>query len=306
MIKADYFVHPMRFTGDYFKGPWSGYRFKEPLGYAPGVHTGVDYNRDAGGQDGNVDKGDAAFAVADGEVILVIDKTDIGFGKTIIMRHEATERLRRRIGMASFYTRMMHFDTTFVKAGNVVKAGERIATVGNTGTQYVHIHLDMWDASKMGWHLIYHSNSPLIQYYVDPFKVIQSNLKGDEDMIEDKDNQFRRWQKLARQIRGQRFDEKGSPRPFSRDEFKRSAVGQTWLRAMEILSDSEEADLNEQRAALGWKAERDNWRDQILSNKKRADEAEAKLKESVVPEAIAERIVERVSADVSKLITGKK
>ena len=52
-------------------------------------------------------------------------------------------------------------------------------------------------------------------------------------IIHDYDNEYGRWNKLFMQIRG---------RNASRDEFKASAVGQTWLHAMEILSDSTEAD----------------------------------------------------------------
>lgn len=56
-----------------------------------------------------------------------------------------------------------------------------------------------------------------------------------EDMIQDSDNEFSRWRKLATQVRGRH-------QGFTRDEFRNSAVGRTWLQAIEILSDDPEAD----------------------------------------------------------------
>lgn len=76
-----------------------------------------------------------------------------------------------------------------------------------------------------------------------------------EDMIQDKDNEYGRWNKLAVQIRGRDS--------FSREEFRQAAVGRTWLQAMEILSDDAEADDNARRAKIGGTAIRDNWEKQI-------------------------------------------
>lgn len=58
-------------------------------------------------------------------------------------------------------------------------------------------------------------------------------IKGEDEMIKDTDNEYGRWNKLGFQIRG---------RNLTRSEFRKSAVGLTWLRAMEILSDNPEAD----------------------------------------------------------------
>jgi len=74
------------------------------------------------------------------------------------------------------------------------------------------------------------------------------------DMVHDTDNEYGRWAKLGRQIRG---------RDLSREEFRRAAVGLSWLRAMEILSDSQESDANADYAAWGRPAKNDNWPGQI-------------------------------------------
>lgn len=73
-------------------------------------------------------------------------------------------------------------------------------------------------------------------------------------IIKDVNNEWSRWRKLAQQIRG---------RDFTRNEFRKSAVGLSWLRAMEVLSDNVEADRNRENAALGKMARKDNWQKQI-------------------------------------------
>lgn len=80
------------------------------------------------------------------------------------------------------------------------------------------------------------------------------NAQGEEDMINDVDNEYGRWNKLFYQIRG---------RNASRDEFRQSAVGQNWLHAMEILSDDAEADNATHAQDVGQVAVRDAWDQQI-------------------------------------------
>jgi hypothetical protein len=86
--------------------------------------------------------------------------------------------------------------------------------------------------------------------------LVPKQFNGGEDMINDTDNEFWRWNKLFVQIRG---------REASREEFRNAAVGQTWLRAMEVLSDSSEADAATNAQAVGAVAVRDNWQGQIES-----------------------------------------
>jgi hypothetical protein len=74
------------------------------------------------------------------------------------------------------------------------------------------------------------------------------------DMVNDTDNEYGRWFKLGLQIRG---------RALSREEFRVAAVGKTWLKAMEILSDSTEADTVTQFQNVGAVAVRDKWDQQI-------------------------------------------
>jgi septal ring factor EnvC (AmiA/AmiB activator) len=79
---------------------------------------------------------------------------------------------------------------------------------------------------------------------------------GDEPMITDADNEYGRWNKLFVQIRG---------RHATRDEFRKHAVGKSWLQAMETLSDDAEADRATKAQEVGAVAVRDNWEGQIKS-----------------------------------------
>lgn len=78
--------------------------------------------------------------------------------------------------------------------------------------------------------------------------------EGAEQVVNDLDNEFWRWSKLFYQIRG---------RAPSRLEFQQNAVGLSWLRAMEILSDSSEADAADDYMRWGMTAKNDHWDQQI-------------------------------------------
>ena len=87
-------------------------------------------------------------------------------------------------------------------------------------------------------------------------------LKNEEDEmpIPDLDNYYWRYgQKLASQIRG---------RQLSREEFQQHLVGQTDLRAIEILSDDPEADAAQHAQEVGQLALQDNWQQQIYDLQK--------------------------------------
>lgn len=89
-----------------------------------------------------------------------------------------------------------------------------------------------------------------VEYIVSEAKKL---LEG-EPMISDADNEYGRWNKLFYQIRG---------RNATRDEFRKFAVGKTWLRAMEILSDDKEADQSTNAQVVGSRAIAQNWQGQI-------------------------------------------
>lgn len=98
------------------------------------------------------------------------------------------------------------------------------------------------------------------------------------ELIRDTDNEYGRWNKLFHQIRG---------RSATRDEFRTAAVGQNWLKAMEILSDDPEADRAQEAQNVGQIAIRDNWQSQIESLQKKL---EARTKDTELLDALAARL----------------
>jgi lipoprotein NlpD len=77
-------------------------------------------------------RGTPIRAVADGEVIYS-DEGPGGYGRIVILRHEA--------GMVTVYA---HTQRNFVRVGQQVRQGERIATVGNSGrTSGYHLHFEI-------------------------------------------------------------------------------------------------------------------------------------------------------------------
>lgn len=119
------------------------------------------------------------------------------------------------------YHRLMH-NNSFSRANGAVAEGQEVAKAGTTGLSTgVHVH---WDINKEGVYPTTFSS------FINP----NEWLKGAEMPIPDQDNYYWRYgQKLASQVRG---------RQLTRDEFRKFIVGQSDLRAVEILSDDVEAD----------------------------------------------------------------
>jgi hypothetical protein len=123
-------------------------RFDFPLGNENGAfaynaqpftqnrHLADDLNG-IGGE--NSDFGDPIFAVADGRVLLARDGGR-GWGNVMIILHAYEENGARKY-VQSYYA---HMDTMMVSAGDDVRRGQQIATVGNANGQYLaHLHFEM-------------------------------------------------------------------------------------------------------------------------------------------------------------------
>src|SRR3989441_361559 len=99
-------------------------------------HLGDDLNG-IGGE--NSDLGDPIYAVADGRVLLARDGGP-GWGNVIIVLHAIEENGARRY-VQSYYG---HCDEILVAAGDDVRRGQQIATVGTANGQYfAHLHFEM-------------------------------------------------------------------------------------------------------------------------------------------------------------------
>jgi hypothetical protein len=123
-------------------------RFDFPLGSENGAmaynaqrftenqHLGDDLNG-IGGE--NTDLGDPIYVVADGRVLLARDGGP-GWGNVIIVLHAYIENGQRKY-VQSYYG---HTDAMLVRAGDDVRRGQQIATVGNVnGRYFAHLHFEM-------------------------------------------------------------------------------------------------------------------------------------------------------------------
>lgn len=109
-----------------------GFRTKTDYGY----HEGEDFNLLSGG---NSDLGQPLYAIADGTITSVELLTKVpSFGKHIHLKIETPQGTR--------WAHYCHCDQVFVQSGQTVKQGDRIATVGRTGTTLAHLHFAIKNA----------------------------------------------------------------------------------------------------------------------------------------------------------------
>lgn len=117
------------------KGYYNAQKFME------NAHLGEDWNGVGGG---NTDLGDPVYATAKGLVHFAEDHGP-GWGNIIRIHHNIGDSTTPDI-IESLYA---HLDTMHVAAGEFVKKGQQIGTIGNAdGAYYAHLHFEMrWDTS---------------------------------------------------------------------------------------------------------------------------------------------------------------
>lgn len=119
----------MRYPVDDFLTKWNitaGFGFGQKTDY--GSHEAVDLNDNLGG---NSDLGKPLYAIAKGTITSVHNHT-ANFGKHLHLKIEGAWGVR--------WAHYAHCNEIFVKEGDVVEEGQKIATVGNSGTTYAHCH----------------------------------------------------------------------------------------------------------------------------------------------------------------------
>lgn len=118
----------MRYPVDNFPLWYSAMSFGQPTPY--GYHEAEDINSIFGS---NSDFGKDIFAIADGVVTSVHDHmTSPTFGRHMHYKIEGPWGAR--------WVHCAHLNDLFVKEGDSVAQGQRIATVGKTGTLIAHLH----------------------------------------------------------------------------------------------------------------------------------------------------------------------
>jgi Peptidase family M23 len=160
-------------------------RFDFPLGSENGAlsynaqrftenhHLGDDLNG-IGGE--NSDLGDPIYAIADGRVLLARDGGP-GWGNVVILLHAyATEGERKYV--QSYYG---HVETMLVRAGENVRRGQQIATIGTgNGRYFAHLHFEMREFITPFIGPGYRTNT---QGWFDPTGFIQAHRGAAEDDV---------------------------------------------------------------------------------------------------------------------------
>ena len=130
---ATTFVMPLA-AKSYDVSAWQGPRCMP----APGATTSH------GGVDLATKNGSPIYAVAAGVVTAAVSGTSSVAGHIDI---------RHTVGKVTYTTKYLHVwsATTYVKVGQVVKAGQRISSVGTSGnTTGPHLHLELWEHTAGG------------------------------------------------------------------------------------------------------------------------------------------------------------
>lgn len=130
---ATTFVMPLA-AKSYDVSAWQGPRCMP----APGATTSH------GGVDLATKNGSPIYAVAAGVVTAAVSGTSSVAGHIDI---------RHTVGKVTYTTKYLHVwsATTYVKVGQVVKAGQRISSVGTSGnTTGPHLHLELWEQTAGG------------------------------------------------------------------------------------------------------------------------------------------------------------
>lgn len=106
-------------------------------------HLGEDWNGKGGG---NTDLGDPVYSISNGYVTFAKDIKN-GWGKIVRIVHKFPDHPEYDY-VESFYA---HLDEMHVKAGDFIKRGEKLGTIGTAdGKYYAHLHLELRNFIDMG------------------------------------------------------------------------------------------------------------------------------------------------------------
>lgn len=127
-------------TGKRQVGWYAATRFAEH--YSLGIHPGEDWNGRGGG---DTDLGQPVYAVANGRVVFAADCGRL-WGNVVIVEHLFYENHERR-RIRSLYAHLLDIKT---RAGEEVRRGQLIASIGQDPDKLYHAHLHLelrWDAT---------------------------------------------------------------------------------------------------------------------------------------------------------------
>ena len=124
---------------DFPVGPPDAKKYYNAQPFQKNDHLGEDWNGVGGG---NTDKGDPVYSTADGEVSSAEDAGP-GWGNVVRVQHNVGTETNPKI-IESLYAHLDHMD---VIAGQSLKRGQKIGTIGDAhGAYWAHLHFEMrWD-----------------------------------------------------------------------------------------------------------------------------------------------------------------
>lgn len=182
---------PTKFTNEYPDG-WNGYTHLDWNATEKCYHPGDDYNFGYG----NDDLGQDAVACYDATVIHT-SKSTSGYGNIVVLKHTLGYNLKRYIkdtygiDTSELYSLYAHLKDIAVKAGDTLKTGERVGSVGNSGTVWAHLHFEIYapigELAKKGWRFwpSTWSKEQIQQYWIPAYLFIEStkNTEGTETFL---------------------------------------------------------------------------------------------------------------------------
>ena len=160
-------------TGKRHDGWYMATRFAET--YSLGIHPGEDWNGSGGG---NTDLGQDVFAVANGRTVFAANCGRL-WGNVIVIEHVFYENHEKKM-IRSLYA---HLQTIKVRAGDVVRRRQPIATIGQDPDKIfnAHLHLELrWDKSLEPTYWPTSDNKDVSwvrEHYTDPSSFIKSHRK---------------------------------------------------------------------------------------------------------------------------------
>ena len=156
---------PVSHRFDFPVGAPHGKGYYNAQGFGKNLHLGDDWNGVGGG---DTDFNDPIYSISDGIVVLV--KNYHGkWGNVVRVLHNIGSREKPEYIEALY----AHMHKVFVQPGQIVKRGQRIATIGKAGNVYkAHLHLEIRSIINMPLGGGYSRNT---HGYLDPSQFIRSH-----------------------------------------------------------------------------------------------------------------------------------
>lgn len=178
MNKSKAFTQPINPIAGNYPTNWPGYYFLQPRiseGKPNLLHIGVDYNGPGGG---NTDLGQEVYAISDGLIEKIIPwNRKYGFGNHLFIRHQLSDHLKKKYNCEIIYSHYAHLQEFKCHEGQIVTKGQLIAKLGNSGTKYAHLHLEIRKPTGLGYESYPTGKGSvwLRRYYFDSYLFIEDN-----------------------------------------------------------------------------------------------------------------------------------